>query len=34
MNLINVTWISFPLYVGAIGFVGMIALDRILGEAK
>jgi len=34
MNLISVTWISFPIYVGAAALVGMIALDKILGAAK
>ena len=34
MNLISVTWISFPLYVGAAAFIGMIALDQIMGVSE
>ena len=34
MNLISVTWASFPLYVAGAAFIGMIALDKILGAAK
>ena len=34
MNLISVTWVSFPLYMMGAGFVGMIALNQILGGAE
>lgn len=34
MNILDISWLAFTMYVMGAGFASMIILDRILGDAK